>query len=195
MKQTVFNIRGYVALPIAALAWALLSESGKRLARADRRQWCRWKHLADGLAGFSHLFANYPEFRTVFYHRMGRLRILFSWWLRPLRDLYINTRQIGGGLLIQHGFSTIISARSIGENCKIYHHVTLGYNHRLECPTLGNNVEVCCGAKVLGGVTVGDNVLIGAGAAVTNDVPPNCVVAGVPARIIRRLNSPRDLTL
>jgi serine O-acetyltransferase len=57
------------------------------------------------------------------------------------------------------------------------------------------NVEVCCGAKVLGGITVGDNVLIGANAVVVKDVPSNSVVAGVPARVIKRLDYVRDLTL
>ena len=102
---------------------------------------------------------------------------------------------MGGGLIFQHGFSSIISAKSIGENCKIYHHVTLGYDHDLQAPVIGNNVEVCCGAKVLGGVTVGDNVLIDAGALVVKDVPSNTVVAGVPARVIKHLDQQRDLTL
>jgi serine O-acetyltransferase len=60
---------------------------------------------------------------------------------------------------------------------------------------IGNNVEVCCGAKVIGGVTVGDNVLIGAGALVVKDVPANTVVGGVPATVIKTLDHQRDLTL
>ena len=112
-----------------------------------------------------------------------------------MQHLYITTTDIGGGLMIQHGFSSIISAQSIGENCKIYHHVTLGYDHSLQAPVIGNNVEVCCGAKVLGGITVGDNVLIGAGALVVKDVPANTVVGGVPAQVIKTLDHQRDLTL
>ena len=92
---------------------------------------------------------------------------------------------MGGGLIFQHGFSSIISAKSIGENCKIYHHVTLGYDHDLQAPVIGNNVEVWNG----------DNVLIGAGALVVKDVPSNTVVAGVPARVIKHLDQQRDLTL
>lgn len=78
-------------------------------------------------------------------------------------------------------------------------HVYFGSNSSiniddLKAPVIGDNVEVCCGAKVIGGITVGNNVLIGANAVVVKDVPPNCVVAGVPARVIRQLDHVRDLT-
>ena len=81
----------------------------------------------------------------------------------------------------------------MGKNCKIYQQVTIGYNHRLEAPVLGDNVEVCCGAKIIGGVRIGDNVLIGANSVVLKDIPSNCVVAGVPARIIRNLPENGDI--
>jgi serine O-acetyltransferase len=83
----------------------------------------------------------------------------------------------------------------MGRNCKVYQQVTIGFNHDLKAPVIGDNVEVCCGAKVIGGITIGDNVLIGANSVVVKDVPSNCVVAGVPARIIKRLDHVRDLTL
>lgn len=79
--------------------------------------------------------------------------------------------------MIQHGFSTIISAQRIGKNAHIYQQVTIGYNGE-KCPVIGDDVQVCCGAKVIGGITIGNNVTIGAQALVVKDVVDNCVVGG-----------------
>lgn len=90
--------------------------------------------------------------------------------------------------MIQHGFSTILNAESIGDNCQVWHGVTIGKSHsgKLEPrPIIGNNVKICCHATVLGGITIGDNVVIGANAVVTKSVPANCIVIGNPARILK----------
>ena len=77
----------------------------------------------------------------------------------------------------------------IGDNCTIYHQVTLGGTGRVKhCkrhPTVGNNVLIGAGAKILGPVTVGDNAMIGAGSVVVEDVPANTTVTGVKARVVR----------
>lgn len=98
--------------------------------------------------------------------------------------LSIATYNIGGGLFIQHGFATVIDAESIGENCWINQQVTIGYSGS-EHPTIGNNCRIHCGAKVLGGITMNDGSIAGANAVVVKDVPPNVVVGGVPAKIIK----------
>ena len=100
--------------------------------------------------------------------------------------LYISTAEIGPGLFIQHGFATIIAARSIGANCWINQQVTIGYSNATDLPTLHDNVVVNAGAKIIGNVTLGANCIIGANAVVVKDVPPNVTVVGVPARIVRR---------
>ena len=92
-------------------------------------------------------------------------------------------QEIGGGLYIQHGFATIISAKKIGENCRIYQQVTIGYKQD-SCPVLEDNVSVTCGAKVLGGITMHANSLAAAGAVVVKDVPEKAIVGGVPAKVI-----------
>ena len=89
-----------------------------------------------------------------------------------------------GGLYIQHGFSTIIAARSIGENCHINQQVTIGYNGS-ESSIIGNNVTVTAGAIVIGNVSIGDNSIIGAGTVVTKDVPERAIVVGSSARTLR----------
>lgn len=163
--------------------------------RADAEAWCRWQGLRCTPRNACLLFVRDKAFRGLFYYRLGPLRRLAEWWFPTYDHLQIPMPRgtVGGGLVIQHGFATIISARQIGHNCKVYQQVTIGYDHHLQAPTLGDNVEVCCGAKVIGGIRVGDNVLIGAGAVVTRDVPPNSVVAGVPARVVGQLRPDEDI--
>jgi serine O-acetyltransferase len=91
---------------------------------------------------------------------------------------------IGYRFMIWHGFSTIINAKSIGNNCTIYQQVTIGNWNGT--PKIGNNVTIFPGAKVIGNITVGDNVKIGANAVVSKNVPENCTVVGVPAFIVKR---------
>lgn len=98
---------------------------------------------------------------------------------------------IGRRFFIDHGMGVVIGETSIvGDDCTIYHGVTLGGvgDGRHKCkrhPTLANNVTIYAGAKLLGDITVGENSNVGAQSLVNKDVPPNCNVAGVPARIIR----------
>ena len=98
--------------------------------------------------------------------------------------------QIGKGLMIDHGMGVVIGETTIiGDNCTIYQGVTLGGTGKEKGkrhPTLGNNVMVGSGAKVLGPFTVGDNSKIAAGAVVLNEVPPNSTAVGIPARIAKR---------
>ena len=123
---------------------------------------------------------------------MKKIKTAFAlplFWLlfKVSKDMHKIQVDVDSGLIIQHGFATIISAKQIGKNCKIYQQVTIGYDHTLQAPIIGDNVEICCGAKVIGGVTIGNNVIIGANAVVIKDVPNNCIVAGVPAKIIKKI--------
>lgn len=102
-----------------------------------------------------------------------------------MTTLFILTPDIGEGLFIQHGFSTIIAAESIGKNCWINQQVTIGFNNKNERPTLLDNVTVYAGAKIIGGVEVGENSIVGANAVVVKNVPQNCTVVGIPASIIK----------
>lgn len=96
---------------------------------------------------------------------------------------------IGRGLFIDHGMGVVIGETTeIGDNCTLYQNVTLGGTGKDQGkrhPTLGNNVLVGAGAKVLGPFTVGDNARVAAGAVVLDAVPPNATAVGVPARVVR----------
>lgn len=91
---------------------------------------------------------------------------------------------MGGGLYFQHGFSTIVAAKYIGENCSINQQVTIGYNGN-EAPIIDDNVTITVGAIVIGNVHIEKNAIIAAGAVVTHDVGEGKVVAGVPAKVIK----------
>ncbi len=127
------------------------------------------------------------EYRNVFYYRTARKAkslhcgSILKYILPPLDSLMFGTESIGGGIFIQHGFSTVIHAKSIGKNVFINQQVTIGAGKTPDAiPIIGDNVKIHAGAIVIGDIRIGDNVTIGAGAVVYKDVPSNSVV--VPAR-------------
>ena len=95
---------------------------------------------------------------------------------------------IGKGFFIDHGMGVVIGETAeVGDNCLLYHGVTLGgvsLEKKKRHPTLGNNVVVGAGAKILGAIMLGDNVQVGANAVVLKDVPSNSVVVGIPGRVV-----------
>ena len=99
---------------------------------------------------------------------------------------------IGDGVFIDHGMGVVIGETTvIGDNCTIYQGVTLGGTGKdkgKRHPTIGNNVVIGSGAKVLGPFRVGDNSKIAANAVVLSEVPDNCTVVGVPGRIVKKNN-------
>jgi putative colanic acid biosynthesis acetyltransferase WcaB len=115
-------------------------------------------------------------------------RVLVDWVMCV--DIPVKTK-IGNGLIMYHCFGVVINQGSIlGDNCILRHNVTIGNKVvdgvESKCPVIGNNVEFGSGCAVIGNVKVGNNVIIATNAVVTKDVPDNCVVAGVPAKIIRQ---------
>lgn len=99
---------------------------------------------------------------------------------------------IGRRCFIDHGMAVVIGETAeIGDDCTIYQGVTLGGTGKdtgKRHPTIGNNVMISTGAKILGPFKVGDNCKIGAGSVVLSEVPPNCTVVGVPGKIVKRGN-------
>lgn len=161
--------------------------------KADIERWSKQllksttNNVIDCIYSFIQLMTFYPEYRSLFYYRIGWLGKILVLGCRPMPTLYICTVDIGPGLFIQHGFATIISAKKIGHNCWINQQVTIGFSSKdTDAPIIGNNVVINAGAKIIGKVKVGDNVIVGANAVVVKDVPENCIVVGVPAYIICR---------
>ncbi|MBN1384823.1 MAG: serine O-acetyltransferase [Elusimicrobia bacterium] len=97
--------------------------------------------------------------------------------------------KIGKGIFIDHGMGVVIGETTeIGNNVTIYQGVTLGGTGKEKGkrhPTIGNNVVISAGAKVLGSIEIGNNVIIGSGAVVVKSVPDRCTVVGVPGRIVK----------
>lgn len=142
----------------------------------------------------------YPGIKAVIFHRVAHffykhnfkfIARMISQFARFWTGIEIHPgATIGCGLFIDHGMGVIIGETTvIGDDCTIYQGVTLGGTGKEKGkrhPTIGNNVMVGSGAKVLGPFTVGDNSKIAAGAVVLSEVPPNSTCVGVPARIVKR---------
>lgn len=155
----------------------------------DIARWKKIQYLEGGeLTVLAMLMWDLPEFRNLFLYR-NRFRRIYRTWAgmiyRPMNTLFIQAREIGGGLYIQHGFATMITAEEIGENCWINQQVTIGYRGKDRAPIIGDNVMITCGAKILGDIRVGSNAVIGANAVVIKDVEPGAVMGGVPAKRIK----------
>jgi serine O-acetyltransferase len=142
----------------------------------------------------------YPGLQAIVFHRVAhqlyKLRLPFiprfiSAIARFLTGIEIHPgATIGKGFFIDHGMGVVIGETAIvGDDVLLYQGVTLGGTGKesgKRHPTVGNNVVVGAGAKVLGNIELGSNVRIGAGSVVLRDVPSNCTVVGVPGRIIYR---------
>jgi serine O-acetyltransferase len=139
-------------------------------------------------------------------YRFGRWRYTIRWkWLRlPFSFVYKILKPVsevltgielpcettlGRRFRIDHFGGIVISGDAVfGDDCVIRNGVTVGLKHTGQrgAPTLGNRVDIGAGAKILGAIQIGDDVLIGANAVVLTDVPSNCIAVGVPARIVPR---------
>jgi serine O-acetyltransferase len=144
------------------------------------------------------VLTTYPGVHALALHRVAqclwrwRLRWLARWlsqlgrWFTGI-EIHPAAR-IGRRLFIDHGMGVVIGETAeIGDDCTLYHGVTLGgttWKKEKRHPTLGNNVVVGAGAKILGPITVGDNARIGSNSVVVKDVPPGATVVGIPGRIV-----------
>ncbi len=141
----------------------------------------------------------YPGFHAILLHRLAhilyraRLPLLprvISQWCRFVTGIEIHPGAcIGRRFFIDHGMGVVIGETTeIGDDVLVYQNVTLGGTGNEKGkrhPTLGNRVVVGAGAKILGGIHIGDDVKVGAGSVVVHSVPDNCTVVGIPGRVVR----------
>ena len=148
----------------------------------------------------------YPGVHAIMWHRMshwlwqhdlkllGRFSSHISRWLTGI-EIHPAAR-IGRRLVIDHGMGVVIGETAeVGDDCHFYHQVTLGVARRAgggkRHPSVGNNVIIGAGAKVLGPIMIGDDARIGANSVVLEDVPAGVTVVGIPARTVERTETGR----
>lgn len=141
----------------------------------------------------------YPGFHVLISHRIAHWlyrhkRFFLARWVsqigRGITGIEIHPgAKIGSCLFIDHGMGIVFGETAeIGDNCTIYHQVTLGGTGKdtgKRHPTIGNNVLIGAGAKILGPVFIGDNTRVASGSVVLTNLPANCTAAGVPATVVR----------
>jgi len=173
-------------------------------ANLSRRAWARIQEdldtaMREDPAATSRVLValTYPGIHAVWIHRLCHrmwtsnpalrpLARIFSQWSRGLTGIEIHPGAvIGRRFFIDHGMGVVIGETAeIGNDVLMYHQVTLGGRSRgrfKRHPTIGNNVLLGAGAKIIGPITIGDGTKIGANALVVKDVPPGSVVTGIPA--------------
>jgi serine O-acetyltransferase len=178
---------------VRALPAVLLVEAARDRTKIDR-DLDRWIEVLGLPATWTrreqlvHLMSAYPEFRNLLSYRLRGhsllLRGLAFTLLKPIETLSFDVDEIGGGLFVQHGFATIVSAERIGEDCWINQQVTIGHVYDRGRPVIGDRVTIAAGVAIVGPVMIGNDVTIGANTTVVKNVPAGSVVVGAAPRIL-----------
>ncbi len=134
-------------------------------------------------------FNRYTITKIIFYPYFMFYRLAVEWHLGIELPRKLT---IGKGLSLYHGQALVVNKDTIiGSNCTLRNSTTIGHKKLADgtftrCPVIGNNVDIGANVCIIGGIAIGDNVIIGAGSVVVKDVPPDCVVVGNPARVLEK---------
>lgn len=189
-----FKLRCLFLMPIIFVYW-ISSNDAKLLLRDDLKSYSQHFRMSGIKYSYGfyftllYTFIYSRSFRTIFYYRINPAvsRILKIIW-KGETSFSINEKcRVNGGFYAVHAYSTIINAKSIGNNFTCRNCTTIG--NKIDgrndlAPTIGDNVILGSNVVIIGDVNIGNNVIIGAGAVVVKDVPDNCVVVGNPMRIL-----------
>lgn len=141
---------------------------------------------------------NFIQFKYKIRDKHPKIAKLCDLFLRIVLSMdFPCTVKVGQGLVLPHlGLGLVVHPRAIiGDNCKIYQNVTIGCRNNEGPPQISNNVLIGAGACILGNVKVGDNVSIGANSVVLTDCPPNSVVVGAPAKVVKIISNDNSIEM
>ena len=147
---------------------------------------------------FCFLMTFYKMFRNIFYARVAvrhlYLKKILGIFAAPQSFLDItSTSFIGGGLIIQHGYNTLVSPAKMGRNCWINQGVSIGHRSEVGQPEISDFVRISAGALVLGPLKIGRGATIAPGAVVMRNVPPYAIAMGNPAKIVGFNKTPQEI--
>lgn len=193
MKKIIAVIQlilAYLYLWPHALFYLLSSNDAKTLIYSDVRKINDKMNVKfSGVNAVIYVILRDVYYRRLFYHRIGTLSVLVSWYFPGERTFEPICSSIGGGVYLAHPSSTYLNAKFIGENFTCRQNTTIGNkfdggNDAL--PKIGDNVILGANVCIIGDIVIGDNVIIGAGSVVIKDIPSDSIAVGNPARIINK---------
>lgn len=195
MKRNINRFVNCIRVYPVWLIYKHMMEGTKIKVKGDLQRFLHYTPYKEpDIKAFIWLMNNEKRFRSIFYYRMRSVQgfSYCKWisekWLPGFDTIEINGK-IGSGLMVHHSFA-VISPERAGKNLTVLPGVVIGRGRAnlkgggIIKPVIGNNVFIAANATVIGGITIGDNVTIGAGSLVNKDIPSNCVVVGNPAKIL-----------
>lgn len=188
MKSLIKTLAVYCfALPLAFHLLAYIMLGGGRFKEDLEVFKSRRGITKSNIYAFLYLLMMYPEFRSVFYWRLGKwARFVFFYFPgRTNLVLYTSPKNVEGGFYVGHGWSTVVNAERIGKNFVIGQNSTVGGRNG-KSPIIGDDVSCWAHSVVLGDITIGNGSQIGSGSVVVKSLPANSVVVPQKSMIIKQ---------
>lgn len=192
MKVLVAHLHlliSYIFLWPHILSYIFASQKVKdEIYRDTRRVNDKMNVRFTGLSAVVYVILRDSYYRKMFYHRIGKSSLFYSWYFPGESSFAPICKDIGPGIYLAHPSSTYLNAKRIGENFTCRQNTTIGNKMEGDInsrPIIGNNVSLGANVCIIGNIVIGDNVVVGAGSVVVKDVPANSKIVGNPAHIIR----------